>query len=232
MILPVLAACLGQAQLVSTDLTVGKGDTVKPYDFVTVQYRGTLNDGKVFDSSYEREEPFAFQVSAAQVIAGWDTGVVGMKVGGKRRLVIPPGLAYGDRAVGEIPANSTLNFEIEVVKIDRAKVEIVRKGSGTEEAAPGDLAEVHYTGTFPDGRKFDSSRDPGREPLSIDLRRPRLIAGFLQGLSGMKVGERRKVTIPFGLAYGKEGRPPVIPPEATLVFDLELVKLTKAKARA
>jgi FKBP-type peptidyl-prolyl cis-trans isomerase len=87
---------------------------------VTVQYRGTLVNGKQFDASYDRGEPFSFKLGSGRVIKGWDVGVAGMKVGGKRRLVIPPDMAYGNRDVGDglIPANSTLVFEVELLKVE------------------------------------------------------------------------------------------------------------------
>lgn len=100
-----------------TDETVGTGQEAKNGDTVTVNYVGTLENGTKFDSSYDRNQPFSFTIGAGQVIKGWDLGVVGMKVGGKRKLVIPPDLGYGNQAQGSIPANSTLIFEIELVSI-------------------------------------------------------------------------------------------------------------------
>jgi FKBP-type peptidyl-prolyl cis-trans isomerase len=84
---------------------------------VTVHYVGTLQDGTKFDSSYDANRPFAFKVGVGQVIQGWDLGIPGMRVGGKRRLTIPPSLAYGNRANGPIPANSTLIFDIELLSV-------------------------------------------------------------------------------------------------------------------
>jgi FKBP-type peptidyl-prolyl cis-trans isomerase len=108
------------AKLVSTDTLVGKGPAAKTGDTVSVHYVGTTNDGKEFDSSRKRSQPFAFTLGQGRVIKGWDQGVVGMKVGGKRHLVIPPVLAYGDRAMGpNIPAGSTLNFDIELIEIKK-----------------------------------------------------------------------------------------------------------------
>lgn len=99
------------------DITVGTGPEVKNGDTVVINYTGTLTDGTKFDSSYDRNEPFETQIGVGRVIKGWDLGVVGMKVGGKRRLTIPPTLGYGDQAAGTIPPNSTLIFEVELVGI-------------------------------------------------------------------------------------------------------------------
>jgi len=101
-----------------TDLVEGTGAEAQSGNTVSVNYRGTLTNGQEFDSSYRRNQAFTFPLGGGRVIRGWDEGVVGMKEGGKRRLVIPPDLAYGSRgAGGVIGPNETLVFEIELVKV-------------------------------------------------------------------------------------------------------------------
>jgi FKBP-type peptidyl-prolyl cis-trans isomerase len=102
-------------KLIVEDVRPGAGFEVKEGDTVTVNYVGTLQDGTQFDSSYSRGTPFTFELGAGTVIKGWDQGLVGMKVGGQRILVIPSSLAYGNREIGPIPADSTLIFSIELV---------------------------------------------------------------------------------------------------------------------
>ena len=103
-----------------TELSVGDGAEAAAGQTVVVHYRGTLENGKQFDASYDRVTPFSFPLGAGRVIKGWDEGVVGMKVGGKRKLVIPPDLAYGSRgAGGVIPPNATLTFEVELLDITK-----------------------------------------------------------------------------------------------------------------
>jgi len=104
------------ADLIIEDLDIGTGDEAQSGQQVQVHYTGWLADGSKFDSSLDRGQPFAFALGARQVISGWDQGVVGMKVGGKRRLTIPPTLAYGERGFpGAIPPNATLTFEVELL---------------------------------------------------------------------------------------------------------------------
>ncbi|MGC6482684.1 MAG: FKBP-type peptidyl-prolyl cis-trans isomerase [Synechococcus sp.] len=101
-----------------TDLEVGSGAEATAGQSVVVHYRGTLEDGGQFDASYDRGTPFSFPLGAGRVIKGWDEGVQGMKVGGKRKLVIPPDLGYGARgAGGVIPPNATLIFEVELLEV-------------------------------------------------------------------------------------------------------------------
>jgi len=107
----------GPSNLVVEDLVVGVGASAASGDTLTVHYVGTLSNGTKFDSSYDRGQPFTFRLGAGAVIPGWDQGLVGMRVGGRRRLTIPPHLGYGSRANGPIPANSTLVFEVELVSI-------------------------------------------------------------------------------------------------------------------
>jgi FKBP-type peptidyl-prolyl cis-trans isomerase len=106
------------AELVKEDLVVGTGAEASKGNTVSVHYVGTLLDGKKFDSSRDRSEPFSFKLGAGMVIQGWDLGVAGMKVGGKRKLTIPSNLGYGDRGYpGVIPPRATLVFEVELLGV-------------------------------------------------------------------------------------------------------------------
>lgn len=107
-----------EASLQITDVTLGKGKEAKTGDKVFVHYTGTLLDETKFDSSYDRGKPFEFILGQNQVIQGWEKGVLGMKVGGKRNLVIPSSLAYGEQGIpGAIPPNATLVFEVELLEV-------------------------------------------------------------------------------------------------------------------
>jgi FKBP-type peptidyl-prolyl cis-trans isomerase len=111
---PVLTA----SKLEIKDIKIGTGKAVKPGDKVVMNYRGTLSNGIEFDSSYKRNKPIETTIGTGQVIKGWDQGIPGMKVGGKRHLVIPPDLAYGEQgSAPKIPPNATLTFDVELLSI-------------------------------------------------------------------------------------------------------------------
>ena len=222
MVLSLVMALALQGGLKKTDVVVGKGPAAKSGDYVTVEYTGKLTNGKQFDSSIGRA-PFSFLLGAGQVIKGWDQGVAGMKPGGKRKLVIPPGLGYGATGAGaDIPPNATLVFDVELKSIDKVGVTVLKKGSGAA-AKAGDEVSIDYTGTIKaTGKQFDSSK--GKAPIKFRLGGG-VIPGFTMGVTGMKLGEKRRIAIPAVLGYGARGAGGVIPPNADLVFEIELVGL-------
>lgn len=108
-----------EAGVETNDVVVGEGPVAELGDTLTVHYVGALTDGRVFDSSIDRNTPFSFTLGAGQVIRGWEEGLVGMRVGGTRVLVITPEYGYGEQSVGSIPANSTLIFEVELLEVEK-----------------------------------------------------------------------------------------------------------------
>jgi len=216
----------GPAKLQIHDAQKGSGAAAAPGDLITVEYTGKLMDGKQFDSS-KGGPAFAFTIGQGEVIQGWDKGLVGMKVGGKRHLIIPSDMAYGKAgSPPQIPADATLQFDIELLRVDKKgatpKVDIKTTQQGTGPGAKlGDQISVHYKGTYLNGTKFDSSYDRN-QPFEVTVGQ-RTIKGFADGLIGIKLHEKRTVIIPGALAYGPGGRGP-IPPNMALRFDLERVK--------
>ena len=222
----------------------GRGVLATAGSRVKVHYTGKLEDGTKFDSSLDRNEPFTFELGAGMVIKGWDEGFLLLHVGDKATLKIPPHLGYGERGAGSaIPPNATLIFEVElleimpVVKIKefdikgkvRSKTEsgleyiLVSEGTGIK-AAAGNTVSVHYTGYLEDGTIFDSSvkRD---QPFSFVLGMGRVIKGWDEGVALMKIGDKVRLIIPSELGYGERGAGGVIPPNTTLIFDIELLEV-------
>jgi peptidylprolyl isomerase len=238
-----LAGCNEQEEEVATgpeeimpglafvDSVIGDGAEVQMDDFVLVHYTGWLYEEgaktEQFDSSVERGEPIGFPLGRSFVIQGWEKGLPGMKVGGKRTLIIEPEMGYGaDGRPPVIPPNSTLVFDVEIVDIPKVDVEILAEGSGPVVEA-GDNISVDYTGwLWEDGAKgeqFDSSSNAGR-PYNFTLGARMVIPGWDLGLEGLKVGTQARLIIPPVLGYGKRGSAPKIPPEATLCFEVEIVE--------
>ncbi|MFI5149156.1 MAG: FKBP-type peptidyl-prolyl cis-trans isomerase [Bacteroidia bacterium] len=232
--------------------TKGCGELAQAGDKVKVHYTGKLTNDTVFDSSIKRGEPIEFKLGGHQVIKGWDEGIALMHVGDKAVLTIPPALGYGPQAMGSIPANSILVFEVELVGLTPGVHPWIAKGKDTVKtasglkviymsdrklpefspsntagmAASGNKVKVHYSGYLLDGTSFDSSVDRG-QPFEFNLGQGMVIKGWDEGIALLHKGEKAKLIIPYNLAYGERGHPPVIPPKSTLVFDVELIDITK-----
>ncbi len=218
-----------QSGLQYRDIEEGKGEKPKESEVCVVHYTGWLweNDlkGKKFDSSKDRGVPFAFPLGQHKVIPGWDEGVATMKVGGKRELIIPPKLGYGERGFpGAIPPNSTLFFEVELLdKFTKTESGLqyrdVKVGTGAQPKA-GQTCVMHYTGWLwhnpGKGKKFDSSRDngpqPNGQPFPFRLAAKEVIEGWDEGVATMKVGGKRELIIPPKLGYGATGSSGPFPP--------------------
>lgn len=225
------------------DELVGTGKSPAAGDRVIVHYTGTLEDGTKFDSSLDRNKPFEFAIGVGQVIRGWDEGVMSMKVGGKRKLIIPAELGYGDRGAGKlIPPGATLHFDVELLEIKEKFVDTdfmlpgkeINKESGLrmiehitgdgDKPSTGDMVAVHYKGMLDSGETFDSSHDRGR-PFTFNVGVGKVIKGWDEAILDMNIGSKRTLIIPPDLGYGDRGAGRVIPPGATLVFEVELIKI-------
>lgn len=204
-------------------------------DEVTVGFTATSGDA-AFDSTDERP-PLVLVLGKRDLIQGYvqlplpslDKGIVGMKVGETRAIHIPAAELFPGLQVGELKSDVPLKFSVKLLYLQKPgatpkiAVEELSAGEGPG-AKAGDSVEVHYRGKFLNGLEFDNSYDRGK-PFEVKLGGGQVIPGFDQGLVGMKKGEKRRVTIPYQLAYGEQGRGGSMPPKSTLVFELELVAI-------
>jgi FKBP-type peptidyl-prolyl cis-trans isomerase len=223
------------------DLAEGEGRPVEVGDHVRITFIGWLARGGTVFAKTEGEGPSELTVGGGDAIKGWDEALLGMKPGGKRRIFMPASEAYGQAKVASIPPGSDLMFEVELVgygtRYDGEKESVgwkksptglrmhdVKVGEGAE-ARPGARVTVHYVGRLAKGGKeFDNSRK-NKRAFELTLGMGEVIAGWDEGLVGMKVGGVRKLFIPWALAYGEAGDRE-IPPKADLVFEVELLDVT------
>lgn len=230
------AVAMGDVQELKIEtVTPGKGDGAKSGDMLTMMYRGTLMDGTVFDGNMDEKgepvpgkPPFALELGIGMVIKGWDDGLVGIKVGETRKLLIPSELGYGAQGQGQIPPNADLAFSVKCLDIVKKGEEMiidttdVKEGSGPE-VKKGDKVTIHYVGTLVNGKQFDSSRDKN-EPFTFEVGARMVVPGFDKGVMGMKKGGIRKLRLPPDAAYGADATGG-IPPNSVLLFEIELLKI-------
>lgn len=211
------------------------GDTVEQF------YKLSDIDGNEIGSNFNKK-PYSFKLGANEVIAGMDRAMTGMCIGEKRKVVIPGKLGFGDsgRDRDSIKSNQTLYYTVQLVNLfrpipgskwreeDGLEIEVTHKieEDKCKKSSPGDTIHQHYTLSLSDGTFVDSSysRDT---PFIFRLGGKEVISGMDRAMTGMCEGEKRRVTIPAPLGYGEAGRPPSIPSNAELHFEIELFKLIK-----
>ncbi len=245
-------------ELVIEDLVEGDGAVAASGDAVSMHYVGKAwSTNEQFDASWDRGSTFDFTLDAGMVIAGWDQGIAGMQVGGRRKLTIPASLAYGDNgAGGVIQPGETLVFVVDLIAIkktvmldpqptaeDRPEFEVdtaaeapselviedLVEGEGDYVVTAGDTVIMHYVGkALSTGETFDESWARG-STFDFTLGGGQVIAGWDQGIEGMKLGGRRMLTIPADLAYGDNGAGGAIGPGETLIFVVDLVGYSSAQ---
>ena len=224
----------------------GDGPFPEPGQVVSVHYTGYLTNGTTFDSSHDRGQPFGFPLGTGSVIAGWDEGIANLPVGSKARLIIPPELGYGDSGAGAtIPPGATLVFDVDLVdilpappesptEVDESDYTVTESGVKYYDIEEGDgrspdsgeMITVHYTGWLDDGTLFDSSLLQG-QPIPFVLGAGQVIPGWDEGFVDMKIGGKRQLIIPPEMAFGEAGAGGgLIPPNATLIFEMELLDVS------
>ena len=244
--LVLLAACSNQAadkgspksknaeprvkKLQISDKKVGTGDEVANGDTVWVTYVGKFGTGEVFDSNDKADsEPYAFKVGARRVLPGWEQGLVGMKVGGERKLAIPSDLAYGKFGMPpKMPPDSDLYFDIvlhDVVKQGKEnelRIEDLKVGNGPD-LRMGDTAVVHSKVKLVNGKLIDSSY-ARKKPDEFKVGYKFNLSGVNTGLLGMRPGGKRRLRLTPDISWG-EGGGPFVPANSIMIVELELVKI-------
>lgn len=207
---------------------------VEVSDYVRYHYNGTLLSGAKFHSSYQDGSTYNTYVGKGWLIKGMDKGLVGACVGERRRIVIPPFMAYGEKGDGKnIPASATTVFDVEIVDVhnpdDTFEVTITHEVPDCKrKLVDGDFIRYHYNGSFVDGTVFDTSYQRNTTYNTyVGMRR--LIPGVDGGLLGVCVGERRRIVVPPHLGYGEPGVEGVIPPSAVLIFDVHVIDFHNPK---
>ncbi len=216
----------------STDVVVGKGDrSAEEGDTVWVLYRGTLDsNGQEFDSNMAPDKDvYVFTIGQGAVIKGWDQGVVGMKIGGERKLKVPPSLAYGANGRDKIPPNATLDFDIKLMGLVKAGEERVidmvdqKVGSGPA-VKKGDKVNIQYVVRLLNGRVIDDSH--GKGAYSFTVGTGQTLSCIDKGVQGMKAGGVREITAPPVTAYiGRAD--PQIPANSEVKVTIELQSIGK-----
>ncbi|XP_023258959.1 peptidyl-prolyl cis-trans isomerase FKBP10 [Seriola lalandi dorsalis] len=208
---------------------------VQTEDFIRYHFNGTFfADGQKFDSSHDRGKAFISQVGLGRLITGMDRGLQGMCVNERRRITVPPHLAYGSIGTGGvIPADAVLVYDVLLLDIwnaeDKVQIRTINKPAGCKRTTvASDFVRYHYNGTLLSGEAFDSSYSRNTT-YDTYLGQGDLIKGMDEGLMGMCVGERRIVIVPPFLAYGENGSGTLVPPQATLVFEVLLIDVFNPK---
>jgi FKBP-type peptidyl-prolyl cis-trans isomerase len=212
-----------------TDTVLGKGDRAAAKgDILYVLYKGTLKNGTMFETNMGPDKDvLAFVIGNGDVIAGWEEGFLGMKVGGKRKLHIPSSLAYGPNGNEKIPANADLDFDVELlglIKVGEDNVvdhQEIKPGSGARTVKDGDKITIRYVGKLLNGKVFD---DESSKPYTFTVGKGETLSCIDEGVKGMKVGGVRKLICPPATAYAikpTEG----VPPNSEVVFEIQLVKI-------
>ncbi len=227
------------------ELAEGDGASPKKGDIISLNYTGWYLDGDEFDSTSKLGHPRKFRLGTDTLLPGLEEGVYSMRRGAKRIFILPPELAFGaEGRPGVVPRDAWVKFEVEMVEIEagqplplpwnEAGMEFYTTKSGLqfvdfltgdgEFPELGSTVVIHYSGYLDDATLFDSSSLRGR-PVEFELTEDWLIRGLVEGLLTMRAGGKRKLVIPPFLGYGEDGFGKKVPPNATLIYDIELLEV-------
>ncbi len=262
-----IVSCSNEPDIVTLDSglkylddSLGTGREARNNDLITLHFKGwiiedtsnlfgdwsadQLNSSNIIGDSKIKNQPVKFILGTSSFIKGSDAGIVGMKVGGRRTIIIPSKLAYGETGIGPIPPNSDLKLVAELIEV-KDKIEVnmwdvdplmfdstesglkyaIVKGGKGEPVEIGNLVTLHYSGYLEDSTRFDSSVERD-EPFSFIIGMGQVIPGWDEGIQLMKKGGKARLVIPPDLAYGELDLEK-IPANSTLIFDMEILDVQK-----
>jgi peptidylprolyl isomerase len=213
---------------------------------ISIDLKGSTEEGVLFVNTPATGKPLSLIAGTGQMVAGLDEGIRLIGEGGEILLKVPAALGYGDRGTRGVPPGSNLRFHVRLLEISDHPVSVVpypAAGKDTLTTPSGlkyiilkegdgpsphkrDHVTVHYTGYLPGGKVFDSSVLKGK-PFTFRLGDPQIIKGWNEGIALMRQGGKGRLLVPWKMAYGKKGLPPVIPQKTDLIFDVELLEITR-----
>ncbi|MBU0510606.1 MAG: FKBP-type peptidyl-prolyl cis-trans isomerase [Chloroflexi bacterium] len=236
-------ALITDSGLQFVEIVAGDGPAPQAGDIIVMHFIGSLPDGTEFGNSYEQGEPATVIFGQEQLLPGWEEGVGLMKEGGKAQLILPPELAFGEEGYGMIPPGSQVILDIELISVEAPPTptsvstdDLVTTDSGLQyadlsvgdgpKAVDNNTVSTHYTMWVKgDSEDIYISSSDNREPVTFVLGRGDMVfPGWEEGVSGMKPGGKRLLVIPPDLALGEQGGG-IIPPNATLIMEIELVEI-------
>jgi FKBP-type peptidyl-prolyl cis-trans isomerase len=210
--------------LIVTDVRVGNGDTV-PTDPAAIAQLSITYSAKLRDSTEvaTASQSIFVLVGTGEILDGLDKGLRGMRTGGTRVITVPPRFGYGNVKTGNIPANSTLIYTVNLTKVENFLKQDITVGTG-DSAQSNSNVSVRYVGRLTNGTIFDATAATA-QPFTFRIGSGQVIKGWEFGLLGMKIGGKRRLTIPSTMGYGANGSGASIPPNATLIFDIDLISI-------
>lgn len=231
------------------DVVVGDGDTPVDGDVVEANYAMWVKDEEgpqILDDSFVLGRPLTFILGSQQVFPGWEEGMLGMNAGGTRQLVIPPELAFGEEGIpGVVPPSATLILEVELINVQAPpepedlsagdyettesglQIAVLGDGEGEDVVETGDSVTVAFNIWVADDGAFFTGSETAGQPYTFQVGSDAVFAGWDEGVTGMKVGERRQLLIPAELGLGEEGFGDIVPPNSDLVMYVEIVNMVK-----
>ena len=234
------------------DLVEGDGDSPEDGSIIEMNYAMWIMDETsgepiIIDDTFVFGQPFTFIIGSQQVFPGWEEGILGMKPGGSRQLMISPDLAFGPEGIPNagIPPNATIAMELELLNVQAPptaealsdndyettdsglQIAVLTEGSGEEQAEFGDTVTLEFIIWVADGERFFTGSETAGQPFTYPIGSGAVFPGWDEGVTGMVIGEKRQLYIPAELGLGQESIGDIVPPNSDLLMQVELLDIVK-----